>query len=133
MALRLLSVMLLLVSSSAFARGLTDETLVGEYTVTGNGGFLSYHLVFNHDGSENLAQQLPGDSPLECIGVYKIDVPTQVLTSVFNCPGGEVLSHEAFLASVTLRDLQVGARVNLRIKSSLGSDSTVVVKIKKVK
>ena len=124
-----LSLLFLALPLTASAQSLSENDLVGPFSLIGNGGFLLYSLVFKNDGSANLTQQL-ADGSMDCLGVFKFDVKTADLTAVFNCPAGDVISQEVSLAGITSDDLRKGAKVNVHIKSSLGSDSMVSMELK---
>ena len=114
---------------TASAQGLSENDLVGKFSLIGNGGFLSYSLVFNKDGSAILTQQM-ADGSMDCQGVFKFDVKIADLAAVFNCPAGDVISQEISLAGITSDDLRNGVKVNVHVKSSLGSDSIVSMELK---
>ena len=125
MKTKFLSILILCLSVSAFADGLTESSLVGQYSLTGNGGFLSYNLVFNSDGTIESNQTSLDGTVIFCHGLYRLKESSQNLLAVYNCPAGEVVTQETSLADVTLTGLQTGAAIEVRIKSSLGTDSTV--------
>lgn len=128
----ILGLLLFISPFSVFAGGgLTEADLVGEYSLVGNGGFLSYDLTLNVDGSASLSQITMGGAEIVCQGRYSLDNITQEFISVYNCEAGEVLTQEASLAGVTCDALLSGVSLSVHIKSSLGSDSTVLMSLKK--
>lgn len=127
----LLFTVLALLSIAAFADDACQIHLDGSYTAVGNSGFLSYVLKFNPDQTVELTQKL-ADGTLDCHGVYKLDGPKQTLTAVYNCPADEVVTHDISFGDLCNADLDQGAKVDLKIKSSLGSEAVVKVDFQKI-
>lgn len=119
-------VLSLFVSSMLMAaNALTEADLVGQFSLVGNDGLLSYGLTFNSDGTAGLSQMTLDGSEIVCHGRYTLDAATQDFASIYDCEAGEVLTQEFSLAGISGVDLLNGVNVLVHIKSSLGSDSTV--------
>lgn len=115
----------------ALAGGITQSDLVGDYTLIGNGGFLSYDLKLNADGSAELSQQTLDGSQIFCQGRYSLDSLNQNFIAVYNCDASDILTQETSLNGVTCDDLLHGVSLPVHIKSSRGSDSTLMMSLKK--
>ena len=127
----LLSMLILFSPLSVFASGLTENDLVGDYTLIGNGGFLAYDLALNMDGTAILLQKTIDGSEIRCLGRYNLDAGKQDLVSVYNCEGGNILSQKMSLMGTTRDLLALEVTIVVRIKSNSGTDASVTMVLKK--
>lgn len=125
-----LFILMLISPLAESAAGLTTAELVGDYTLSGNAGFLVYDLSFNDDGTSNLSQLTLGGVEINCHGRFDLDEVNQNLVSVYNCDG-MILTQKVSLAGVTDSDLDTGTFLIVNIRASNGTDTSLAMHLKR--
>lgn len=126
----ILGLVMILSCVSAQAAGLTSAELVGEYSLSGNGGFLVYDLSFNDDGTSSLSQVTLGGAEIKCHGRFNLDEVSQDLVTVYNCDG-MILTQKASLAGIADADLDAGTFLLVNIRASNGTDANLAMFLKR--
>ncbi|MGZ3802972.1 MAG: hypothetical protein ACXVB4_02085 [Pseudobdellovibrionaceae bacterium] len=114
------------------SKDVTAVDLVGDYSLIGNAGFLNYDLNFSVDATGvSLNQKIADHTDLICNGTYVIDKSSEDFIAAYNCQDGTIMTQEMSFKGIDSLALVKGVSLPVHIKSSLGTDSIIVMEFKK--